>query len=189
VRFLKAWPGLDVERKGFLIDPHGMEDPNFTSSGFEIPFSYSNTCGMGLDVFGISDCDGPHSKRNMIEQLPTPAGTPIPHPPETGVKVKKASTSQSKPLLFINHYAKHLKPQATRSDITRHLRTAYQPWKHRMEVRSRREASKSINNKKASKLSIDKEQDSLYSDFAVEEPTHVSQLNDFSQIKELSLSP
>jgi hypothetical protein len=97
---------------------------------------------------------------NMVEQLPTPAGTPSPHvEPVRDVKSKKSLKNQSKPLLFINHDAKHLKSQATRSEVTSHLRSAYQPWKHRMQARARREAGQSIVSSKPSNDSTGNDKD------------------------------
>lgn len=119
----------------------------------------------------------------MIEQLPTPAGTPLPtpagtplpHPTETIVKAKKVSKIQSKPLLFINHDAKHLKPQATRSEITSHLRSAYQPWKHRMQARARREASKSVITARSLKYPATSDEEAFAERDTFREPTHDSE--------------
>jgi hypothetical protein len=150
-----------------------------------IPFSYSNTCGMGLDTFGACKCGGRYKEHSMVEQLPTAEGTPLPVPDAVPIRTAKKNTkSQSKPLLFINADAKHLKSQATRSEVTSHLRSAYQPWKHRMQARARREAGNS-SAEKTSRDHTGKEDDKITPKSSNQPPTrahkpqsaHISQLS------------
>jgi hypothetical protein len=150
-----------------------MEDS--TSHEMKIPFSYSNTCGLGLDMFDACDCGRKYASPKMIEQLPTPASTPLPHiePVRTA---KKNPKSQSKPLLFINHDAKHLKSQATRSQVTSHLRSAYEPWKHRMQARARRQAGKLAINAKSSTTSTEQNEVSFLQDFSGRQPRRNSKI-------------
>lgn len=125
-----------------------------TSLGvFESPLSSSKTCSLSLHAFDECNC----GLNKMTKQLLTPASTLTSQNIETENKAKKGSKkTQAKPLLFINHDAKHLKSQATRSEVTSHLRGTYLPWKQRMEARARREiknqAMRQISSKRSTEI-------------------------------------
>ena len=145
-------------------------------SGFEIPFSYSNTCALGMELFDTCDCGRQMPQHDMINQLPTPVSSPTPHTTKSGNQEKKTLKNYSKPLLFIN-YDTNLKPSTNRSDITSHLRTSYQPWKRRMQVSARQKANKSIEAHASMRLSTGNDRSGyLESSNATQDSTKVSEL-------------